>query len=300
MKQLFSLFILLQVFALQAQDDCYNYCLGFEDTMCISHLVIDTSSNNLWQIGIPDKNIITGGYASETAIVTDTMNPYSVNNHSVFTIWNIATEGDIYGFKTFLGSYVVQTDSIKDYGLIEFSPDNGVTWIDLVHDTLYSTSIHWYSNVPVFTGRSSGWKHFEVLLADNSSVFGVELGDTLLYRFSFFSDDTFDDMDGIAFDQICFYEFVEGISETRFTPIKSKLFPNPTRESFTIEFDNPDHGSFELAVYNIKAELVFTIDPITVGRIHLNAGRLQPGMYVYKLTNLEEKERSWGKFIIAE
>ena len=301
MKNLLIFFsIIFLVPTLHAQDYCSDYCYGFEDTICMKHVLKDTASGNLWQTGKPQKNVINSAIFSDNAIITDTINVYPENNLSIFTIRSVASWGDVYGFRTFSGYYNVHTDSLKDYGTIEYSPDMGTTWIDLVSDTLYSSGRNWYSTIPVLTGCSGGWRSFECTLADYGSVFELEMGDTLLYRFSFISDSLFDDMDGLAFDNICFTEFVEGISPIRFVPIQSRLYPNPARDLFTIEFENPEHRLFELAIYDIQSKLQFTVGDITGNAVEFNAAHLKPGIYVYKLTGVEDHRRSWGKFVVAE
>ncbi len=200
----------------------------------------------------------------------------------------------------FYGQYAVQTDSLNDYGLIEFSPDNGTTWIDIINDTLYSSTFLWYSPKPVLTGNSYGWEHFDVSMADIGSVFNIQLGDTLLLRFSFISDSIADNQDGLMYDNLCFTDFVEGISETSFKPIKSKIFPNPVKRIFTIEFENPDSELFQLSIYDIHSNLIFTRDNISENNVVIDAQSFEQGTFIYKLTNLKAQERSWGKFIIVK
>lgn len=278
-----------------------DYCLTFNDTIYLNHLVIDTTitSHNIWQIGNPTKSSIDTAIFDEV-IITDTINPYPANNYSVFVITNIATYGDIYGFKMFTGNYFVETDSLKDFGKIEFSPDKGFTWIDLINDTAYSSNIIWYSAKPTLTGHSANYNYFDVLLADNRSVFNIQLGDTLLYRFTFSSDSIYDNLSGLLFDNICFNDFVEGISEIHFKPIKSKIYPNPSSEIITIEFENPTSESFQLAVYDIHSKHLLTKENITDNKVAIDTQPFNSGIYVYKLTNLKFKKRCWGKFIIAK
>jgi hypothetical protein len=300
MKGILTYLILLNANLLFAQTYCEYYCQGFEDTICLSQFIIDTAaySQNIWQIGRPQKPVIDTANYSSNAIITDTMNSYPVDNHSVFIINNIATFGDIYGCKMFYGAYFVQTDSLNDYGLIEFSPDKGMTWIDIINDTLYSSSFVWYSSKPILTGKTDGWRGFDMLFADNGSVFDIEYGDTLMFRFSFISDSTFDGLDGLAYDNLCFEDFVEGISETHFTPIKSKIYPNPSSDNFVIEFENSASESFDLSVYDIKSNLVLRKDKIFENNVFIDTRILKSGIYIYKLTNLNAKKRSWGKFIL--
>jgi hypothetical protein len=300
MKGILTYLILLNANLLYAQTYCDYYCQDFEDTICLSQFIIDTAAypQNIWQIGRPQKLVIDTSNYSSNVIITDTMNSYPIDNQSVFIIKNIATFGDIYGCKMFNGAYFVQTDSLNDYGLIEFSPDKGMTWIDIINDTLYSSSFVWYSSKPILTGKTDGWRGFDMLFADNGSVFDIEYGDTLMFRFSFYSDSTFDSLDGLAYDNLCFQDFVEGISETHFTPIMSKIYPNPSTDNFIIEFENSTYEGFELSVYDIKSKLIIRKDKIFENKVFLDTRTLKSGIYIYKLTNINAKKRSWGKFVL--
>lgn len=302
MKKTTSLLLLLQFSFFFGYTQCDSYCLNFEDTVCLNRLTIDTTniSVNTWQIGMPQKPSFDIAYSQPNAIVTDTITPYPVNDSSVFVIKNPATMGDIYGLRILQGRYNVQSDSLRDYGKMEFSPDNGITWVDLLSEGIYSSSYNWWTFEPVLTGNSGGWIYFEVILGDIGSVFDIELGDTLIYRFTFISDNVSENLGGLMFDNICFSEFVEGISEERFKPLKSKIFPNPSSVGFTIEFENPELQLFHLAVYNENSNLQFLDKNIRKGEIRFTAKKLKSGIYFYKLTNPETLDRSWGKFIVVE
>ena len=135
---------------------------------------------------------------------------------------------------------------------------------------------------------------------DIGSAFGINVGDTLLFRFTFISDSIFDNASGLLFDDFSMWDYVEGISETRFRAFKSKVYPNPVDEQFTIGFDNPDAAPIELAVYDIHSKPVLKQENITREQIILNAADFKPGIYIYKLTNFKESKRSWGKFVVIE
>lgn len=303
MKRIITVLLFLSSNSIYAQSSCDDiyYNIDFEDTICLYHINIDTSSfpDNIWQIGYPQKPLFDSTANPTKVIITDTINPYPINNHSVFTIRNFATSGDLYGFKMFQGAYNVQTDPLNDYGLMEFSPDNGTTWVDLFNDTIYNVSM-WYSQVPVLTGNSNGWRYFDLSMVDLGSVFNLNLGDTLLYRFTFISDSIADTLGGLMFDNFSFSDFVEGVSEIHFKPIKSKIYPNPVNKVFTIEFENPTSDAFDLSIYDIHSNLKVKKNDFTGSRITLDAESLPIGMYVYKLTNPKAKKRSWGKFIKSE
>ena len=301
MKKL--LFLIPFLFSQNTFSQCYDayYCIPFDDTTCTYHVSIDTVAypGNIFQIGNSIKPVLDSTFCGTKVIITDTSNAYPVNNHSEFVITNIATSGDKFGFKIFSGTYYVQSDSGKDYGLMEISLDNGVTWYDLM-DSTYSNNFMWWSSKPVLTGHTYTCKNFEVDLVNLISIQNFNLGDTILYRFSFLSDSIFDNLSGIAFDNICFSEFIEGISDIHFTPIKSVIFPNPSASNFQIEFENPDKIPFELAVYDICGKRVFTRPEVTENKIFLDCSSYTAGMYVYKLTDLQTNKRTWGRFNVAK
>lgn len=299
MKKLVPFLVLsLSIHVIQAQD--YDFCIFFDDAQYLDRVTIDsvTYPENCWQIGSPQKPGFNYAHSQPNAIITDTINSYPVNNVSVFTIMDFVLGGYYYGLKIFSGYYYIQSDSLNDYGKMEFSPDNGSTWIDLINDTLYPANFQWDSNKPVLTGNSNDWKYFEIMLVDIGSIFNIQIGDTLLFRFTFTSDDTQDNLGGLMYDDICFWEFIEGISETRFMPIRTSIFPNPSKDFFTINFENPRSDFFELAVYDEQSHRVITKENIGGKSFFLNAASLKPGIYFYKLTNNNLKERGWGKMVV--
>jgi len=283
----------------QCNDEFFN--ITFDDAYCVDRVIIDTISdtNNVWQIGTLNKAMADSNVCSTVAIMTDTINPYPVNDTSSFVIKTVATYGIYYGCKNISGMYYAQTDSLNDYGMIEFSPDNGLSWVDLLNDTVYGDNLFWYSK-PVLTGHSGVCKFYDCVMFDIGSAFGINVGDTLLFRFTFISDSIFDNASGLLFDDFSMWDYVEGISETRFRAFKSKVYPNPVDEQFTIGFDNPDAAPIELAVYDIHSKPVLKQENITREQIILNAADFKPGIYIYKLTNFKESKRSWGKFVVIE
>lgn len=287
---------------LQAQWLCSEYTLTLEDTICIN-LRIDTSKQtNSWQIGSPQKNIFTSAHSPHRVIVTDTLNSYSANDTSSFIIMNIAGPGFTYPFIVGLaGYYQVDTDSLNDYGLLEFSPNNGVTWIDLLNDTVYSAYYDWgLSDKPVFTGKTSGWTRFHVRLGSLGPVFNIQDGDTVLYRFTFISDSIPDGLDGLMFDDFDYVDFVMGIEYLDFEEINSKAFPNPAFQNLTIEFSNSNHSDFTLVILDNLGRVVYRQDEIRTGKHELFVRGFQSGLYHYSLIGLTEKKQSLGSFVIEK
>jgi hypothetical protein len=295
-----NLILYLTIFlSIQVQAQFINFCVNFEDPEYIDAVTIDTVTypENLWQIGHPQKPGFGNAHSLPNVIVTDTIGNYPITNISAFTIMNEVNWGMYYDLVILEGHYFVQSDTLNDFGTIEFSPDNGSTWIDLLSDTLYPANFQWYVK-PVLTGNSNEWKYFEMFLADIGSIFPLQIGDTVLYRFIFTSDGNPENLGGLMFDDICFYEFIEGISETRFRPVRTSIHPNPSKDFFTIDFENPRSDFFELAVYDEKSQRVITKENVTGNSFFLDAASLKPGIYFYKLTNNNLKERGWGKIVV--
>ncbi|SRR5260221_3151536 len=239
MKKIYFAFILVLIARLSYGQDLgdQGYNLNFDDTFELQHLTIDTIShpNNIWQIGVPQKTIFTSAYSAPNVIVTDTLNPYPINDTSVFIITNV-----VYGngwtlphTASIIGQYFVNSDTLTDYGLIEFSPDNGVTWHDILNDTSVTNNVFWYSPIPILTGNSNGWQHFYVNLAPLGSLFNIQLFDTLLYRFTFISDSIQTNKDGLMFDNLHFDDYSEGIPEIQNQNLIS-LSPNPVNDQLII------------------------------------------------------------------
>jgi hypothetical protein len=299
-KTLFFLTFCLNLGIAMAQSWDDDYILNFDQPQYLFHLKIDTLNypGRSWQMGPPQKDIFNESFSYPNVMVTDTLDPYPVNDTSVFIIKNLGTQGVMYGIEVLQGFYYVNSDSLNDYGLIEFSPDNGLNWIDLVNDTSSLPNISWWSEKPVLTGNSNGWIYFEVMLMDIGSAFRMNFGDTIRYRFSFISDNVPEELDGLMYDSFMFYEFIEGISEIRFKSIKSTISPNPGKDLFRIDFENPYNDSFQLNIYDEKSRLMYSNDNVKGVFAEFNAKGLSSGIYFYKLTNNIRHERSWGKFVV--
>ena len=148
----------------------YITFFDFEDPSNVEHLWIDTVSNpnNLWQVGQPQKTIFTSAFGGNNVIVTDTINSYTVNDTSSFIIYHTVQSG-LLGTgdeATIQGVYWSDSDSLNDFWKIEFSPDNGATWVLISDDTTtFGSSQSW----PIIencnmTGGSNGWTYFSINL----------------------------------------------------------------------------------------------------------------------------------------
>lgn len=280
---LISFGLLFQTIAFSQRNGCHDYHMNFEENSnyCLDQLFIDTINypNNKWQIGKPQKPTLNHAYESKNAIVTDTLNPYPTNDTSVFIVSNSAIGG---GFVWPLvaalhGYYWVESDSLNDFGTIEFSPDNGNTWIDLIADTVFD--LYWYSDKPTLTGNSGGWKGFDVDLTPIAFAFDIDYQDTLQFRFSFFTDSIHDSLGGLMFDNFYFEDWVEGIEESELYD-KIKLYPNPANNSLVINTLINDYR-----IIDVFGNLVLSGSGLNSNSYKINTSTLRNGTYLLSISD---------------
>ena len=271
------------------------YTLDFEDTAALHHLRIDTVSNlnNIWQVGAPQKTIFTNAYSNPNVIVTDTINPYPINDTSSFTIVNVAGDGFTYPHTaSLIGEYSVNSDTLTDFGTIEFSPDNGTSWYDIINDTFITNHIyvqqHWIS----LTGNSNGWQQFYVNLAPLGPLFNIQLGDTVLWRFTFISDNIQTNKDGLMFDNLYFEDYVEGIPEIQNDNLIS-ISPNPTSNELRIHKSNVS-DSQKVQVLNYRGQVLYDNSNFIGDMIDIR--QLPNGIYLLKYA--ATKYFSVKKFVV--
>ncbi len=273
----------------------YFYTLDFEDTAALHHLRIDTVSNlnNIWQVGAPQKTIFTNAYSNPNVIVTDTINPYPINDTSSFTIVNVAHDGFTAPHTaSLIGEYSVNSDTLTDFGTIEFSPDNGTSWYDIINDTFITNHIyvqqHWIS----LTGNSNGWQQFYVNLAPLGPLFNIQLGDTVLWRFTFISDNIQTNKDGLMFDNLYFEDYVEGIPEIQNDNLIS-ISPNPTSNELRIHKSNVS-DSQKVQVLNYRGQVLYDNSNFIGDMIDIR--QLPNGIYLLKYA--ATKYFSVKKFVV--
>ena len=196
------------------------------------------------------------------------------------------------------GYYVVNSDTLKDYGTIEFSPDNGTTWIDLVNDSIYYLHYSWWSPKPVLTGNSNGWREFSVNLAGFGEAFDMQYGDTVVYKFTFISDNMIDTLDGLMFDDFHFSDWYEGIEESGIERLNAAIYPNPASSKIYLKFDNPAFLPFQLEIYDNLGRQLLEIKEVDGNMDEIDIAKYSPGVYYYKLWNTQERRGAWGKFIV--
>jgi hypothetical protein len=245
----------------------------------------------IWQIAAPNKGVFIEASSEPNVMVTDSTNSYPINDTSSFIVFHEITTGFEYG-SGLEGQYFVDSDYGNDYGKIEMSPDNGESWVLISDDTLtytdwggepatwpgelYDSWDGWeISDSIAFSGESEEWISFFIVLAGANEHFEWEEGDTVLFRFTFISDGTFDDKDGLMFDNLVLRDLLTfGIDEEN--PIEWNIYPNPTVDLININATNNEVVKVE--IFSMKGERIYSnnsavkqvdVSELPAGQYHL-------------------------------
>tara|TARA_B100000683_G_scaffold266422_1_gene298651 strand:- start:885 stop:1835 length:951 start_codon:yes stop_codon:yes gene_type:complete len=279
---------------------------GYNDS-AIWHLEIDTISNpnNIWQIGSPLKSTFISANSVPNVIVTDRINSYPINDTSSFTVKYVISGVSLTLSLYMQGYYFVDSDTLSDYGIIEFSPDNGVSWIDLLNSSTYRNEIYFdgrplssgNAQVPILSGRSDGWTPFSIDIRELGMALNLQSGDTTLWRFSFISDSNNSNRDGLMYDNLYFENANPiGVDEhEQISNIPSRVFPNPAETTITIELENDNMTDFDLTIYNVSGQIVHQA---IVQREHeVNVSEFPKGVFTYIIHSQDAIFRSSGSFV---
>jgi hypothetical protein len=304
MKPFFLSFLVALIsYGISAQN---YYEISFEGTGLYEsdsrhELVVEP--NGLWQVGSPDKTVFTEAYTVPNAIVTDTANSYPTNANSSFLIKHVADLGfEMPNHVLLTGVYRVDSDSLNDYGMIEFSPDNGVTWVDLVDQGQYDAMIHWgnmgiESQVPVLTGNSNGWKNFSVYFSQLGSVFSIVTGDTVLFKFSFISDAIENNRDGLMFDSLRIEDTPPLNVSKQDLEAGLTIYPNPASSILTLDYTSVDKAELTIEIYNHLGVKVAELNQNEQWNKKIDVAHYANGFYYIVLSDILGNRLKSGIFV---
>jgi hypothetical protein len=233
--------IIIYEYCFDQGGNCADYDMS--DPEPILTIDIASNPNNIWQIAQPQKTVFNAASSFPNVIITDSVDFYPINDTSSFIIESVAQQSSSsvnWANFNLTFNYFVDSDTLSDFGSIEFSPDNGSSWIDLINDSFYSGYLEWSQNgimgiTPILTGSSDGWKEASLNMRSLGEFLDIQPGTTFKWRFSFVSDAIQINRDGLMYDNI----YVEitppiGIQEYDSNPLIS-ISPNPFCEKFSLK-----------------------------------------------------------------
>jgi Secretion system C-terminal sorting domain len=217
------------------------------DVFYQSLVKIDTVNfhHNIWQIGKPNKTVFTSAYSLPNAIVTDTLNPYPVNDTSVF-IAKIPGRDHAFPLQFIDFWYRLDIDS-GAIAKVELSEDHGVHWINTI-DSL--PVVYSWGSIPDFKHSTVGWKRLG-LWRD-----WTPCPDTIYFRFTFISDSVFANKDGWMIDNFSVGYWWEGYVPQILNNNLITIYPNPSKGNIYIHSNKQNAGSGSLSVYDMKGREV--------------------------------------------
>jgi len=264
-----------------------------------TYFVQGTPTTNIWQVGQPSKTLFTEAYSGANAVTTDTLNPYPANNHSWFDLVLAIYDFD-YPYVGIEFLQKLNTTKSNDGGYLTVSYDYGVTWINIIEDTisfsewlktpsfpletrnLYSKEDSLYNGEFGFSGESLGWEKVQFSWYTMMEKKGYWY-DTMIVRFNFISDTIPENKDGWMIDNIRLF-WVDLGGSVHETSIVSNLdvFPNPVNELTVIRTKN-QQAIQKIEVFSINGQLVVT-NIVQSNEYHFHKNNLQPGIYFMKCT----------------
>lgn len=281
-------------------DTCY-----FDYADC-GYLVLDTSiTDNIWQIGPPQKMVFDAPYSMPNALMTDTSSTYPAGNHSYFDLLFDYYNLPFYGNILISFYHKLYTDSLTEGGYIEISYDKGDTWTNIVYDTEYfmfneENSYTQFDTItggiPAFTGTINEWTKVRLQWVYDIPIKDSEWStDTILLRFNFVSDMNETSRDGWMIDNFSL-DFIMMPGQVPVSDAKDIIvtYPNPSdgivnlkSEKIKIKhIDIFDSRGFTISSYKYILKNLFVLDE-----------EFQSGVYFYK-AELENNQILEGKFII--
>jgi hypothetical protein len=292
-------FILLIPFLSPGQfNDSQQYFDGADTLESSLVIEIDTTENNIWQIGPPQKSIFDSAATFPNVIVTDTINNYPPNNVSSFSFELPFEDEWQYGIFAVQWMQKLDMDHGHDGGIVEFSLDSGNTW----HNAATSPYVYNYygfeeQNLDTlwndqigFTGVDSAWKDVWFCL---DASFMVPFGGPLL-RFTFTSDSLENDTasvggEGWMMDNfLAHFTFIHTVDEEKTTEYL-EIHPNPTNGRVNISARQLDqfHIIEEIEVLDMSGKRLKYFETLPV-KTFIDLNDLPKGAYLIRIrTNLK-------------
>lgn len=243
MKKIYLTAALLLYFVQYATAQYYTQYFDGADTSQWNTIQIelDTSSQNVWQIGTPRKAIFGSAATEPNAIVTDTINFYPTNDTSRF-IAKFYLPITYWGVFAFQWQQKLDMDASSDGGIIEYSIDSGRTWVNVFNNpyvyNFYGFQPENVDTLPggefAFSGTDSTWRDIWLCL-DLSWLSQFYINDYVLFRFTLLSDSVNNNKEGWMIDNmyshVTFIHTVKEIEQENYL----NVYPNPANDIVHIQ-----------------------------------------------------------------
>lgn len=269
-----------------------------------SFILIDTlNHSNIWQKGSPKKTYFNDALSLPNAIITDTINPYPINNHSSFDICMPTLLDSSY--QSFMSTSVsfmhkINSDTLNDGGYIEFryyKDSSWSNWINIADDTLSHNYCDYFncknlygSQDTLFNGQAgfsgtTNWIETTLQWVWNGPRNNIR-ADSICLRFNFVSDGVNTNKDGWMIDNIWLEDnsFAGGLEENNYNH-KIEVLPNPVSSVSTVILKGQDSLSLSAELYNIFGQKVKDFPEIRNNTFTIERGIHESGIKFLVLKN---------------
>lgn len=274
MKSLLFVCVLFYPSFLWSQEEWF---IDFDSVDSESNRIwIDTISNpnNVWQIGPSQKPNFGAGSAHANVLITDTIQAVSPNDTSSFYLYHIkqSTINNIFGFGF---KYWMDGDS-TDFGKIELYNAEVGYWINTIEE---DEDNDFYYFLPQLSGSTNGWVNQHIIFNTYEDEWPLEEGDTMLFRFTYITDNDSIGDNGWMLDDFYFNDYLTAVGEfPNISPFS--IFPNPASDIINLQTSQPSHDQ-SITIQNELGEIVLFIPEFKEPSIDISG--FPNGMYCLRL-----------------
>ena len=290
MKQIYLITVMV-LFSLQARAQYFEQYFDGADTSDYNSVKveIETDSQNVWQIGPPQKTLFYSASTVPNAIITDTLITYPANDTSRFitkvAIW------ETWGIFALQWNQKIDMDAGNDGGMIEFSIDAGSTWENCINNpyvyNFYGFDPENIDTLPggefAFSGTDTSWRNIW-LCFDYSWLWDFMGGDTVMFRYTFISDSVDNNRDGWMIDNLINQiTWVHTIATPELHAYLN-VFPNPSNDIITVQLAkrNEYHLIENMELIDQTGKVVATWSHIPT-KFWFDTRQFPGGMYLLKV-----------------
>lgn len=304
MKKIFtSIFILLCILS---KGQLSYYIHNFEGPASQNQLTlaIGTNTDNIWQVGVPQKTLFASASTTPNAIITLTAGTYPINNTSSFSL-AVPINYTYCSWCPFALQWNQKLDMEqgKDGGIVEFSTNNQ-TW----YSAFTSTSTYqFYGFMPAnvatisttekaFTGTDNVWRSIWLCISPQA----VNTNDTIWFRFIFKSDGVETDQEGWVLDNFYAHQtFVHPVKEQSMNK-SLVVYPNITNGVVNVEAKKikPDDRIDNISLLDVNGNMIEDYGP-NFSKVVLDISKHPPGTYYLKI-RIGKKVESYKVIYVKE
>jgi hypothetical protein len=277
----------------------YGGCPTLEDSCDFSgpcsFLFMDTASTNTWVIATPVKGLFDSAYSPMKAILTDSTQPYIINNNTYFDLrfdLNDPNNEYVWGNCILDFKHRFHTDTLRDGGFIQISYDQGITWYNIIADSgdilfpqqtmgsksFYTQTDTLFNGQPGFSGNSNGWIRSYISW---QRIFGMKMEPSAVWiRFHFISDSIDNPKEGWMIDDIRLWRIpIWGGTQELSGQEKLTVYPNPMQREAFISINDTHGATYTTILYDQLGKTIQQYTPQKSNLLKIDRNHLPSGLY---------------------